>query len=163
MVATIKLYKDELWSDISSVAYMIGRRVSNAENVEKAADIQSPQDETARYVVYRLMDKACSNLRRVCLRYITTGRLKDSNALNDPNQDIVFVLNMPDSWNPGITENLTDQMHDYILYYCVAGFLEKTFPEESTLYTEKALSTFQQIKPLLELRTRPVRRRPSWL
>ena len=163
MVVTITLYKDELWSDISSVAYMIGRRVSNAENIDKAADIQSPKEETSRFVVFRLMEKACSNIRRVCARYLTTGRLVDNNALEPERQDFVFVLNMPDSWNPGITQNLTDQMHDYILYYCVAGFLEKTFPEESTIYTEKALAAFTEIKPLLELRTRPVRRKPSWL
>jgi len=50
-------------------------------------------------------------------------------------------------------------MHEHIVCYGLYSIFEKTNPEDATIYLEKASVQLSLIKPALELRTGPIRRR----
>jgi hypothetical protein len=53
---------------------------------------------------------------------------------------------------------LTSLANAYVRDYCIYSIFEKTNPEEAANYLAKANISLSEIKPVLEMRTAPVRR-----
>lgn len=149
--------------DVISIAHITGRRLNVAGAEEKASDIQTPEEGADRYVVARAMMEGLSAVRKECGRYLNSGRLSDDNGLEDAVGDYVLTLDMPDRWNFGATTRLTSLANAYVRDWCVYNIFEKTNPEEAANYLTKANLSLSEIKPVLELRVAPVRRRSSTL
>lgn len=154
----VTLHKKEIMSDVVNAAYIVGRRLSVPENEEKASDVQTPEEGPDKYVVARAMSTALYNIRARCGRYLTSGRLSDNNSLEDIDGDYVYELSMPERWNYGVTTDLTSQMHNYVVDFCIFSIFEKTNPNEAANYSAKATLELNNVKSLLEMRTAPVRR-----
>lgn len=155
---TITLKREEIMSDVVSTAYVVGRRLNVAGNEEKASDIQTPEEGADKYIVARSLSEGLSALRKECGRYLTTGRTTDDNTLEDIAGNYTLVLNMPDRWNFGTTSRLTSLANAYVRDWCIYSIFEKTNPGEAAAYLNKANLSLSEIKPLLELRTAPVRK-----
>ncbi len=154
---TITLDRGEIMSDIVSAAHVVGRRVSIPGQEEKAADIQTPEEGPDKYIVARAMAEALSNAREKCARYLSSGRLTDNNSLEDITGSFVLTLSMPDRWNFGATTKLTNSIHNHAVSFCLFSIFEKTNPDEAKNYFDKSTMELNGIKPILELRTGPVR------
>jgi hypothetical protein len=70
---------------------------------------------------------------------------------------------MPDRWNFGTTSSLTSLANAYVRDWCIYNIFEKTNPEEAANYLSKANVSLSKIKPILEMRTAPVRLNSSSL
>lgn len=158
---TITLKREEIMSDVVSAAHITGRRLNVAGEEEKASDIQTPEEGVDKYVVARAMQEGLSAVRKECGRYLSTGRLKDDNQLEDVTGDYELKLDMPDRWNFGVTSNLTSSANAYVRDWCIYSIFEKTNPDEAANYLSKANLSLSKIKPLLEMRTAPIRRKVS--
>lgn len=157
---TITLNKDEIMADVVSVAHVTGRRLNVDGAEEKASDIQTPEEGADRYIVARAMQEGLSIVRKECGRYLVSGRLIDTNELEDAVGDYAIELGMPDGWNYGATSSLTILANAYVRDYCIYSIFEKTNPEEAAKYLNKASVSLSGIKPILEMRTGPIRRVP---
>lgn len=155
---TITLDRGEIMSDIVSAAHIVGRRVSIPGQEEKASDIQTPEEGPDKYIVARSMAEALSNAREKCARYLSSGRLTDNNSLEDIAGSYVLNLSMPERWNFGATTKLTNSIHNHVVSFCLFSIFEKTNPTEAKNYFDKSQMELNAIKPILELRTEPVRR-----
>lgn len=155
---TITLKREEIMSDVVSSAHVTGRRLNVAGSEEKASDIQTPEEGADKYIVARAMQEGLSAVRKECGRYLSTGRLTDNNELEDVAGDYTLSLNMPDRWNYGATSRLTSVANAYVRDWCIYSIFEKTNPNEAANYLTKANVSLSEIKPILELRTAPVRR-----
>lgn len=154
---TITLKRDEIMSDVVNVAHITGRRLNVAGNEEKASDVQTPEEGVDKYVVARAMTEGLSAVRKECGRYLSTGRLTDDNKLEDVSGDYILALTMPDRWNFGATSRLTSLANAYVRDWCIYNIFEKTNPDEAANYLSKANVSLSEIKPILEMRTSPVR------
>lgn len=150
-------------ADVINSAHITGRRLNVAGAEEKASDIQTPEEGVDKYVVARAMQEGLSAVRLECGRYLTVGRLEDDNQLEDISGDFVLALAMPDKWNFGATSRLTSVANAYVRDYCIYNIYEKTNPNEAANYLSKASAFLSMIKPILEMRTAPVRRSASKL
>lgn len=155
---TITLKREEIMGDVVNTAHITGRRLNVAGAEEKASDIQTPEEGVDKYVVARAMQEGLSAIRKECGRYLSTGRLSDDNELEDVTGNFVLMLNMPDRWNFGATSRLTSLANAYVRDWCIYSIFEKTNPEEAANYLSKAQLSLSSIKPILEMRTAPVRR-----
>ena len=160
---TITLKREEIMSDVVSAAHVTGRRLNVAGSEEKASDIQTPEEGVDKYIVARAMQEGLSTLRMECGRYLNMGRLTDDNCLEDVTGEYVLALDMPDKWNFGATSRLTSLAHAYVRDWCVYSIFEKTNPEEAANYLSKAQVSLSSIKPVLEMRTGPIRRNARML
>lgn len=160
---TITLKRDEIMNDVISIAHITGRRLNVAGAEEKASDIQTPEEGADLYVVARAMQEGLSMLRKECGRYLNVGRLVDDNNLEDVKGDFVLALDMPDRWNFGATSHLTSLCNAYVRDWCVYSIFEKTNPEEASTYLSKANLSLSSIKPTLEMKTSPIRRKVGYL
>lgn len=154
---TITLKRDEIMADVVSTAHVTGRRLSVPGSEEKASDIQTPEEGVDKYIVARAMSEGLSAVRKECGRYLGTGRLTDDNQLEDVTGDYVLSLEMPDRWNFGATSRLTSLANGYVRDWCIYNIFEKTNPNEAANYLTKANTELSEIKPILEMRTSPVR------
>lgn len=154
---TITLKRDEIMADVVSTAHVTGRRLSVPGSEEKASDIQTPEEGVDKYIVARAMSEGLSAVRKECGRYLGTGRLTDDNQLEDVTGDYVLSLEMPDRWNFGATSRLTSLANGYVRDWCIYNIFEKTNPNEAANYLTKANTGLSEIKPILEMRTSPVR------
>lgn len=155
---TITLIREEIMADVVNSSHIVGRRLSVAGNEEKASDIQTPEEGVDKYVVARAMAEGLSAVRKECGRYLNMGRFVDDNSLEDVTGNYILALDMPDRWNYGATTRLTNLANAYVRDYCLYSIFEKTNPEEAANYLGKANLSLSEIKPVLELRTAPVRR-----
>lgn len=155
---TITISRNEIMSDVVSAAHITGRRRSIPGAEEKASDIQTPEEGADKYVVARAIQEGLSAVRKECGRYLTTGRLSDANTLEVPEGEYILTLAMPDRWNFGATSRLTNLANAYVRDYSIYNIFEKTNPEEAANYLTKANISLSEIKPVLEMRTAPVRR-----
>lgn len=160
---TITLSRDEIMGDVVNVCHITGRRLNVAGAEEKASDIQTPEEGVDKLVVARAMQEGLSTLRMECGRYLNMGRLTDDNSLEDVSGSYVLALDMPDKWNFGATSKLTSLAHAYVRDWCVYSIFEKTNPEEAANYLSKAQVSLSSIKPVLEMRTGPIRRNARFL
>lgn len=160
---TITLKREEIMGDVVNTAHITGRRLNVAGSEEKASDIQTPEEGVDKYVVARAMMEGLSAVRKECGRYLNSGRLSDDNGLEDVAGDYTLTLDMPDRWNFGATSRLTSLANAYVRDWCIYNIFEKTNPEEAANYLTKANVSLSEIKPVLELRTAPVRRISSSL
>jgi hypothetical protein len=159
MKISVVIHKEEIVSDVSSIAHVVGRRISTSENFEKASDIQTPFQKTDSAIVARALRTAFSNVKKKCSRYLLSGRISDSNALQSLAGDYELILDMPDGFNIGVTAALTDAINNYCVSYCIYNIFEKTNPQEAENYLLKAASKYDEIKSCLEQRKDPVRRK----
>lgn len=155
---TLTIKKDEIMSDVVSIAHVVGRRLYSAETAEKASDIQTPEEGADKYIVARAMAEALSLSRAECARYLNNGVLTDDNGLENVTGDLEIKLSMPERWNFSATTKLTSLIHNHAVNYCVYSIFEKTNPNEAANYLSKSNAELSQIKGVLELRTAPVRR-----
>lgn len=155
---TITLLRDEIMADVVNVAHITGRRLNVAGGEEKASDIQTPEEGVDKYVVARAMTEGLATIRKECGRYLNMGRLTDDNRMEDVEGSYILTLDMPDRWNYGALSQLTSLANAYVRDYCVYSIFEKTNPEETANYLTKANAELAGIKPVLEMRTAPVRR-----
>lgn len=155
---TITLKREEIMADVVNAAHVTGRRLNVAGNEEKASDIQTPEEGVDKYIVARAMQEGLSAVRKECGRYLSTGRVTDSNDLEDVAGDYELALDMPDRWNFGATSQLTSLANAYVRDWCIYNIFEKTNPDEAASYLSKANTSLSGIKPVLEMRTAPVRR-----
>lgn len=155
---TITLKREEIMADVVNAAHITGRRLNVAGSEEKASDIQTPEEGVDKYVVARAMQEGLSAVRKECGRYLNVGRLTDDNQLEDVTGNFVLALDMPDRWNFGATSRLTSLANGYVRDWCIYNIFEKTNPDEAANYLTKATAQLSEIKPVLELRTSPVRR-----
>lgn len=155
---TITLKREEIMGDVVNVAHITGRRLNVAGAEEKASDIQTPEEGVDKYVVARAMQEGLSAVRKECGRYLNMGRLVDDNQLEDVTGNYILALDMPDRWNYGATSHLTSLANAYVRDWCIYSIFEKTNPEEAANYLGKANVSLSSIKPVLEMRTAPVRR-----
>lgn len=160
---TITLKREEIMADVVNAAHITGRRLNVPGNEEKASDIQTPEEGADKYVVARAMSEGLSAVRKECGRYLSTGRISDSNQLENVSGDYILSLDMPDRWNFGATSRLTSLANAYIRDWCIYSIFEKTNPSEAANYLTKATLSLSEIKPVLEMRTAPVRRSASKL
>lgn len=142
--------------DVVNIAHVTGRRLLVSGNEEKVSDIQTPEEGTDRFILARAMQEGLSRLRARCARYVNSGKLSEENVLEDMTGCLTLELCMPDTWNFGIIEALTDAAHACLVSHCVAEMFEKTSPEEAGVYREKALYRLSEVKRFLEMRTAPV-------
>lgn len=143
--------------DVVNAAHITGRRLNVAGSEEKASDIQTPEEGVDKYVVARAMMEGLSAVRKECGRYLNTGRTIDDNALEDVSGNFILTLDMPDRWNFGATSRLTSLANGYVRDWCIYSIFEKTNPDEAANYLSKANLQLSEIKPVLEMRTGPVR------
>lgn len=155
---TITLKREEIMGDVVNAAHITGRRLSVPGAEEKASDIQTPEEGVDKYVVARAMMEGLSAVRKECGRYLNTGRIADNNELEDVLGDYTLSLDMPDRWNYGATSRLTSLANAYVRDWCIYSIFEKTNPDEAANYLSKANLSLSEIKPILEMRTAPVRR-----
>jgi hypothetical protein len=155
---TITLIREEIMSDVVNAAHITGRRLNVAGSEEKASDIQTPEEGVDKYVVARAMTEGLSAVRKECGRYLNMGRTVDDNRLEDVTGNYILTLDMPDRWNYGAMTRLTSLANAYVRDYCIYSIFEKTNPEEAANYLAKANISLSEIKPVLEMRTAPVRR-----
>lgn len=155
---TITLKREEIMGDVVNVAHITGRRLNVAGEEEKASDIQTPEEGVDKYVVARAMQEGLNAVRKECGRYLNMGRLVDDNQLEDVTGNYILALDMPDRWNYGATSHLTSLANAYVRDWCIYSIFEKTNPEEAANYLGKANVSLSSIKPVLEMRTAPVRR-----
>lgn len=160
---TITLKREEIMGDVVNAAHITGRRLNIAGSEEKASDIQTPEEGVDKYVVARAMQEGLSAVRKECGRYLNTGRIADDNSLEEVSGDYVLILDMPDRWNYGATSRLTSLANGYVRDWCIYNIFEKTNPDEATGYLSKANVQLSEIKPVLEMRTAPVRRNAKQL
>ena len=149
--------------DVVNAAHITGRRLNVPGSEEKASDIQTPEEGADKYIVARAMQEGLSALRKECGRYLNMGRLTDDNCLEDVTGDFVLSLFMPDRWNFGATSRLTSLANGYVRDWCIYSIFEKTNPDEAANYLTKANLQLSEIKPVLEMRTGPVRRNATKL
>lgn len=157
-VVTITLKRAEIMADVVNAAHITGRRLNVSGGDEQASDVQTPEDGVDKYVVARAMQEGLSTVRKECGRYLNMGRLNDDNQLEDVTGDYLLTLDMPDRWNYGATSHLTNLANGYVRDWCIYSIFEKTNPNEAAHYLEKANAELSGIKPVLEMRTDPVRR-----
>jgi hypothetical protein len=155
---TITLKREEIMGDVVNAAHITGRRLNVAGAEEKASDIQTPEEGVDKYVVARAMQEGLSAVRKECGRYLNMGRIADDNELEDVTGDYVLKLDMPDRWNFGATSRLTSLANAYVRDWCIYNIFEKTNPNEAANYLTKANVSLSEIKPILEMRTSPVRK-----
>jgi hypothetical protein len=155
---TITLKREEIMGDVVNAAHITGRRLNVAGAEEKASDIQTPEEGVDKYVVARAMQEGLSAVRKECGRYLNMGRITDDNELEDVTGDYVLKLDMPDRWNFGATSRLTSLANSYVRDWCIYNIFEKTNPNEAANYLTKANVSLSEIKPILEMRTSPVRK-----
>lgn len=155
---TITLKREEIMGDVVNAAHITGRRLNVAGSEEKASDIQTPEEGVDKYVVARAMMEGLSAVRKECGRYLNTGRTTDDNSLEDVTGDFILTLDMPERWNFGATSRLTSLANGYVRDWCIYSIFEKTNPDEAAGYMSKAAASLGGIKPVLEMRTAPVRR-----
>lgn len=149
--------------DVVNAAHITGRRLNVAGAEEKASDIQTPEEGVDKYVVARAMAEGLSAVRKECGRYLNMGRTMDDNSLEDVTGNFVLTLDMPDRWNFGATSRLTNLANAYVRDWCIYSIFEKTNPDEALNYLTKANVSLSEIKPVLEMRTAPVRRNATKL
>lgn len=149
--------------DVVNAAHITGRRLNVAGAEEKASDIQTPEEGVDKYVVARAMAEGLSAVRKECGRYLNMGRTMDDNSLEDVTGNFVLTLDMPDRWNFGATSRLTSLANAYVRDWCIYSIFEKTNPDEAANYLTKANVSLSEIKPVLEMRTAPVRRNATKL
>lgn len=155
---TITLKREEIMGDVVNAAHITGRRLNVAGAEEKASDIQTPEEGVDKYVVARAMQEGLSAVRKECGRYLNMGRITDDNELEDVTGDYVLKLDMPDRWNFGATSRFTSLANAYVRDWCIYNIFEKTNPNEAANYLTKANVSLSEIKPILEMRTSPVRK-----
>lgn len=158
MTITITLKREEIMADVVNAAHVTGRRMNAAGSEEKASDIQTPEEGVDKYIVARAMQEGLSAVRSECGRYLNMGRITDDNQLEDVTGNYVLTLDMPDRWNFGATTQLTNLANAYVRDWCIYSIFEKTNPDEAAGYLTKATASLGGIKPVLEMRTAPVRR-----
>ena len=113
----IVLHKDEIMADIKAIAHVTGRRLLTPDNMDKASDIQTPEEGPDVDIVARALSSAFDNIKHVCSRYLNVGRLEDFNSLEDISGDYVINLNMPLRWNYSATSRIKSLMHEHIVCY----------------------------------------------
>lgn len=155
---TITLKREEIMGDVVNAAHITGRRLNVAGAEEKASDIQTPEEGVDKYVVARAMQEGLSAVRKECGRYLSMGRITDDNELEDVTGDYVLKLDMPERWNFGATSRLTSLANAYVRDWCIYNIFEKTNPNDAANYLTKANVSLSEIKPILEMRTSPVRK-----
>lgn len=154
----IILDKGKIMGDVVSIAHITGRRLNVSGQDSNASDIQTPEEGADKYIVARAMSTGLAAIRERCGRYLTSGRLLDSNNLEKTEGKYELELSMPSSWNFGVTTRLTTLMHNYVVDYCIYSIFEKTNPDESISYLRKANEELMQIKSVLEMRKESIRR-----
>ena len=75
-----------------------------------------------------------------------------------PDLDYTFTLLMPDDWNFHLFKPVDIKIKQYLVAYIMYRWLETKLPEEAVVYLERATRLLEEIRSLLEKRTR-VRRR----
>jgi hypothetical protein len=79
---TIKLFKKQIVNDVSVDCNVIGRTLQKSDDTaEQGAEIMSPDDEATKPIVARSISEGFAEVRRVCKRYLLTGRDTDDNRL----------------------------------------------------------------------------------
>jgi hypothetical protein len=78
----IQLHKKQIVNDVSVACNVIGRTLQKSdETAEQGAEIMSPDDEATKPIVARSISEGFAEVRRVCKRYLVTGRDTDDNRL----------------------------------------------------------------------------------
>lgn len=155
----VVLHKEEIVADVSASAHLVGQRLKGSDNLEQVAEIQVPEEGISGEVVSRAMSTALSRLKTCCARYVASGFTMNTNAIESLEGDWELLLLMPESWNFAVMEELTLNMHNSVVDYCLFSIFEKLLPTEASSYLGKSEAEFGEIKRLLELRTEPVKRR----
>jgi hypothetical protein len=73
-------------------------------------------------------------------------------------RDYTFALALPDDFNFHMVEPVNVKIRQYLIAYILFRWLETKLPEEASVYLERAIRCTEEIKKLLEHRTKPVRR-----
>lgn len=154
----IVIHKEEVINDIVDIAHVIGRRLYTPDMLDKASDIQSPDEGPDKYILARSVQTAIENVKLKCARYLNMGKLSDDNSLEAMTGDFILKLNMPDTWNFAATAAVTLSIHNYMVNFSLYNIFEKTNPNEANNYMEKAHAGLQNIKGILELRTSYIER-----
>lgn len=158
VVVEITLSKDAILNDVVNTAHIVGRRIKTAENEDKIAYVQTPEEGVDRAVASRAMSQGIEEVKRVCARYLNVGSIKDDNRLENASGDTNLYLSMPGNWNFAMTRQLTTLMSGAVVNYCLGQIFQRTVPEEAGTYTVQADNQFSMIKSTLEMRTSPTRR-----
>jgi hypothetical protein len=73
-------------------------------------------------------------------------------------RDFTFELAMPDDFNFHMFKPLNIKIRQYLIAYIMYRWLETKLPEEASVYLERASHVLDDIKKLLNQRTKPLRR-----
>ena len=83
----ISLHKKQIVNDVSVECSIIGKILQrNAETEEQGGDIMIPDDEQTKPIIARAITEGFSEVKRVCQRYLITGRDTDDNRLERINE-----------------------------------------------------------------------------
>ena len=169
----ITLEKKQIVNDISVQCGIIGRTLQKQpESEELAAEIMTPDDVETKPVVARSIVEAWGEVKKVCQRYLTKGRITDNNNLeriaktgsNNEQEYGKFLLelSMPASFNIGLTETIKSNSHRMIVDYAMRAVLANQLPEKAAEYERLYAADVENLRASLRARQRMTRRAADW-
>ena len=174
---TITLKKQQIVNDVSVQCGVIGRTLQKSpESEEQAAEIMTPDDVETKPIVARSIVEAWGEVKKVCQRYLSAGRVSDDNRLEgiatktttEGGEEVttygefVLALTMPASFNIGLTETVKSNAHRMIVDYTMRAVLADQWPEKAAEYERLYAYDIENLRASLRARLRMTRRAVDW-
>lgn len=136
----IVIKKDEIMAGLHKISAHFGMKLSAPELLASTAD---DGEKTAL-----MLQAAAMELLK---------RLSPYAALEQTDEALVYVLNMPVNWKTGQTDNLKALCFDYLLHALFARWLDFVKSDGALLYRTLNGETASAILHILSLREKPTR------
>ena len=160
----IKLKVDELLYDIKSRAFLQGD-ANKGEDTHKAHPLQDIGDSANKDVLLRYISVAIEDCNQLLYAYLTEEVKEDTEVVNTPeepkNDEYVFDLEMPHAMSKSGLQQLTSQLHEYVVSRVIYEWCAIAFPEGYELWKSRAEDYRHQIKIMHNRRRIPVRLRKN--
>lgn len=161
---TIKLSVSELLYDIKSRAFLQGD-ANKGEDTHKAHPLQDIGDSANKDVLLRYISVAIEDCNQLLYAYLTEEVNHDIEILNAPEEpesgEYVFELEMPHAMSKSGLQQLTSQLHEYVVSRVIYEWCAIAFPEGYALWKDRADNYRHQIKIMHNRRRIPVRLRKN--
>lgn len=182
---TLSFDLEQVCNDILAKCNLISIGMKDEALDDIRANIQDPDSPETRSIINRAITEAFGDVKRMCQRYLRTGRTSDNNMLErivsnvvyvndehgDPTDEIdhlvyevvTLVLEIP-NFNTSVTDPLKNGIHRYVVDYAMGSFLEDQHSEKATDYMTKAATKDKSdIRACLNSRESYNVRKPSWI
>ena len=161
VTAVLRFSRRELLYDIRNCAWIEGHGMGDVgEDGHGRHIIQDIGDEGNIDRVSRVLSLAVAQVREMLYVYTSRAVLHTDldNGLKEP-QTYGIVLGLPQGFSQTSLNLLEKLIHEYLVCRVLADWLSMTWPEKAQMWAVKAEQAREEIAPVMQRRSTPIRRR----